>query len=234
MAGAVTLGFLLRTIGARSKELATLDLALTKFPKDPRLELARLNLLVEAAADEKSMIGAADKAAADLPDNDVIQGVAGSVYARFQQFDKAAGRAAKSGEGESRKLSSAPRSGRSLPGAEKTAGVRNGIDVADCRDASPFARHFGASLRHARQRPRRFETLERSGRDVRKRSGPSWRTIPRCSTIGRGCWRRQGGGDRNPKKALDLATKAVSLSRQRNASMIDTLAEAYFAEWGKR
>ena len=43
----------------------------------------------------------------------------------------------------------------------------------------------------------------------------------------------EDAGLRDPKKAVELATKAVAITRQRNASIVDTLAEAYFAAGDK-
>ena len=80
-----------------------------------------------------------------------------------------------------------------------------------------------------RERARNAGARRRVGR---RTTGWRWHRIPiwpRRSSISRGSWRRRIASARAPDEAVRLAERAARLATEPNATILDTLAAAYFS-----
>jgi tetratricopeptide (TPR) repeat protein len=228
----LALGFLYRTIGARRLELTGLNGALRKFPKDPRLLVERLNLLADAS-DPKTIVEEAAKAIVDAPENDAVLGAAGSLFAKFGIFDKAVEALQKAEQLNPQNyrarldLGAALQGQKKLPEAQAELSALVGVTPPPPTDILVTAyATLGSVLTELKRWPEALAMMQQ-GVDLKVESAQLLNNLAWLYAVS------EDTGIRDPKKAVELATKAVTITRQRNPSIIDTLAEAYFASGDK-
>ena len=226
--GAMTLAFLDRTMGSRRAELNVLDQALKKFPNDPRLIVSRMNLLGDAATDPKVVIAELDKAVAAAPTNDVVQCVAGELYDKLGAFDKGLVALQKAVQLNAQNYPAHLELGNALEHEKKYT------------DALP---QFEAIISATPPVPSSMLALANAGLGATLTELKRWKEgedalqkaltlAPESSVVLNNIAWLYAVADapvRNPEKAVELATKAATITRSRQPTVLDTLAEAYFA-----
>lgn len=224
----LSLGFLYRTIGARRLELNGLDSALRKFPRDSRLVIARLRLLADAS-DAKTIVEEATKAAKDAPEDDRILALSGELLARFGEYEKAAENLKKTVKinpgnfGARLDLGAAYQALKKLPEAEAELSALTSMKPLPPPDAMVTAlATLGSVYTDLKRWPEALAIMQK-GMDMGLESWPLLNNL---------AWLYATAEDpavRDPAKAMELASKAVAVTRSRNPQVLDTLAEAYFA-----
>jgi tetratricopeptide (TPR) repeat protein len=226
--GAMTLAFLDRTMGSRRAELNVLDSALKKFPNDPRLIVARLNLLGDAATDPKVVIAEIDKGVLAAPTNDVVLCVAGELYDKLGAFDRGLIVLAKALQLNPKNYSAHLEYGNALEHEKKNtealpefeAIVSATPPVAPGMQALAYA-GLGSTLTELKRWPEADQALQK-GLALAPESSIvlndlAWLYATAEAPV------------RNADKAVELASKAATITRNRQPTILDTLAEAYFA-----
>ncbi len=226
--GALTLAFLDRTMGSRRAELNVLDSALKKFPADPRLIVARLTLLGDAATDPKVVLSETDNAVAAAPDSDAVQGAAGALYARLVSFDKATPVLRKAVQLNPQNYSARLDFANALQHDKKNAESLQQFDALLAATPPPSSdiqaqayAGMGAVLTDSKRWKEAEDALQK-GLGLAPESSALLNNLAWLYAIA-------DAPVRNPGKAVELATKAAAITRNRQPSILDTLAEAYFA-----
>jgi tetratricopeptide (TPR) repeat protein len=226
--GALTLAFLDRTMGSRRSELNVLDSALKRFPKDTRLIIARLNLLGDAATDSIVVLAEIDKAVAAAPDSDVVQGVAGALYDKLAAFDKALPALRKAVQLNPKNHLARLELGNALQHEKKNPEALQEFEVI-VSATPPVPPDFralayggmGSALTELKRWPEAEDALQK-GMALAPESSVllndlAWLYATAEAPV------------RNPEKAVELASKAATITHNRQPTILDTLAEAYFA-----
>ncbi|GEM_PF-6185087 len=230
--GSLVLSFLDGQMGSRHAQLNVLDQGLHRFPKDPRLIVARLRLLGDAATDQKQLIAETDKAAADAPEDDVVQTVAGELYDKLGAFDKGLVVLQKAVKLNPKNYAAHMELGNAYRNAKKhqeaLAEFEAVVAAQPPVSSAMLALAYGG-VGTALSDLKRWQEAEAA---LQKGS----ELAPDSSVVLNNLAWLYATADppiRNPDKAVELGLKAVSISRSRQPSVLDTLAEAYFSSGNK-
>jgi tetratricopeptide (TPR) repeat protein len=226
--GALTLAFLDRTAGSRRPELNVLDRALKKYPTDARLIVARLRLLGDFATDPKVIVAETDKAVAAAPESDEVQAVAGELYDKEGAFDRALPVLRKAVQLNPKNFLAHLELGNALQHEKKS------------QDALP---EFEAVLSATPPAPPSLQALACAGLGSSLTELKRWKEAEEALQKGLALapessvllndlawlYATAEAPVRNPDKGVELGTKAAAITRNRQPTILDTLAEAYFA-----
>jgi tetratricopeptide (TPR) repeat protein len=230
--GALTLAFLNRTAGSRRPELNVLDRALKKYPTDARLIVARLHFMGDFATDPKAIVEETDKAVAAAPESDEVQTVAGELYDKEGAFAKALPVLRKAVQLNPKNFTAHLELGNALQHEKNNQDALPEFEsVISATPPAPTALRalayagLGSSLAELKRWKEAEEALQK-GMALAPESSIllndlAWLYATAEAPV------------RNPEKGVELGTKAAAITRNRQPTILDTLAEAYFAAGNK-
>jgi tetratricopeptide (TPR) repeat protein len=162
-----------------------------------------------------------------------VLGAAGSLFAKFGIFDKAVEALQKAEQLNPQNyrarldLGAALQGQKKLPEAQAELSALVGVTPPPPTDILVTAyATLGSVLTELKRWPEALAMMQQ-GVDLKVESAQLLNNLAWLYAVS------EDTGIRDPKKAVELATKAVTITRQRNPSIIDTLAEAYFASGDK-
>lgn len=189
--------------------------------------VARLNLLDEAATDPSVVLIEADKAAGDAPESSAVQAAAGSLFVRRGAFEKGIPALRKAVQLNPRLYAARLELAGALQHEKKMAEAIQEFEallaVSPPSDVQVLGYVGLGGLLTEAKRWKEAEAALQKGIAIAPDSAILLNNL---------AWLYVTSDDaaiHNPQKGVQLATKAVELTHQRSASLLDTLAEAYFA-----
>jgi tetratricopeptide (TPR) repeat protein len=223
-AGALALSFLYQVMGNRRGALLALTDGARAAPKDVRLQVARAALLADLSEPPAGLKTIAEMLEA-VGEQAALYRAQAVLYGRDKQFEPAAESWRKAVALDPNDLPMRLRLGAAYQQIGRTAEALAAFEkVAAAPDPAMSSAGYaalGAQLIEAKRWKEAEAALEK-GLGI----APN-----RVEVINNLAWLyvTEGSEVRNPARALELALKAVALTEERNPAILDTLAEAYFA-----
>lgn len=223
-AGALAVSFLYQAVGNRRGALLALNDGAKAAPKDLRLQLARAPLLAEVS-DPASGLQAITEALEAVGEQALLYRAQAVLLGRDKKFDQAAESLRKAVTLDPKDVVTRTQLGAVYQNLGRTAeAIAEYEAVSASSDPVMSATGYsalGALLTEAK-RWKEAEAALLKGQAI----APS-----RAELVNNLAWLYvvEGSEVRNPARGLELALQAVALSESRSAAILDTLAEAYFA-----
>jgi Flp pilus assembly protein TadD len=223
-AGALAVSFLLQTLGNKRSALLALNDGAKAAPKDVRLQLARAPLLAEFA-DPQGGLKTIAEALEAVGDRAPLYRAQAILQGRDKKLEDAAVSLRKAVTLEPGDYGTRIQLGAVYQSLGRTVEAITEYEAV-AATPDPVASSTGYSALGAllieSKRWKEAEAALQKGMAVNPTRADlvnnlAWLYVDEASEV------------RNPPRALELALKAVALSESRNAAILDTLAEAYFA-----
>lgn len=223
-AGALALSFLFQMMGNRRGALLALNDGAKVAPKDVRLQLARAPLLAEVSEPEAGLKAIAEALEA-IGERVPLYRAQAALLARNKKLEESAVSLSKAVA-----LDAGDSATRLQLGAVYQGLGKNAEAIKEYETVAAVANPAMSGAAHAALGALLIELKRWKEAEVALERGMAIAPT-RPELVNNLAWLYvvDGSDVRNPPRALELALKAVAMSESRNAAILDTLAEAYFA-----
>ncbi len=224
--GTLALVFVSLSMGNRRAAATALTEEMKTFPTEARLRLAKIDLLADSG-DIKSALTEATAALEAVVDDSRIERRAGTLFSLNGDLSQALIHLERADQLDPKNVTAKLELGRVYHQLNRLPEARKQYEDLLTLNLAPDARtlvyaSLGSVLTDTKEWKYAAQVLQK-GLDAAGNDPPLLSNMARLLVVS------DAPDVRDPKRAVELAEKAAALSQQRNAFILDNLAEAYFA-----